>query len=219
MERNSLYEYPVDDLAAIIRDIGFRCTSCSKCCTRAFNGHVFLLDRDVTSVKSIDPNALEPAPDPEFCDKNGTFYVSGYALKTKDDPEGSCWFLREGKCTIYDRRFAICRIYPYMLHREPDNEGVVDWRQFSGLDEHGKYHTELSPEECLAIARETKEYENAFLTHEIRFLEFMQEYFAKNQLRHVQKVYDDLMRAFLRGEPITVMVYHDGHLEKHQVQK
>jgi hypothetical protein len=218
-ERNSLYEFPLEDLADVIREVGFLCTYCSKCCTRSFNGHVFLLDLDVKSVKSIDPDALEPAPDPEFCDQNGTFYVSGYALRTKDDTKGSCWFLESGRCTIYEKRFAICRIYPYMLHREPGEDGVVDWRQFSGLDEHGEYHAELSREECLAIARETKEYENAFLTHEVRFLEFMQDYFAKNQLRHVQKIYDDRIRAFSRGEEITVMVYYDGHLEEHRIRK
>ena len=72
-------------------------------------------------------------------------------------------------------------------------------------------------DECLAIARETKEYENAFLTQEIEFLGLIQEYFAKNRLRHVQKVYDDRLRALAKGVPITVMVYHDGQLEKHRI--
>ncbi len=79
-ERNSLLEYPVERLASVIREIGFQCSSCAKCCTRAFNGHVFLLDRDVTAVKKFDPAAIEPAPAPEFCDQNGIFYVSGYAI-------------------------------------------------------------------------------------------------------------------------------------------
>jgi Fe-S-cluster containining protein len=218
-ERNNLFEYPIERLAGIIRDVGFRCTSCAKCCTRAFNGHVFLLDRDVTEVKAIDLSALEPAPDPEFCDQNGTFYVSGYALRAKDDAAGSCWFLEEGRCRIYDRRFSICRIYPYMLHREADEKGNVDWRQISGLDTHGKYDRDIPWDECLAFARETKEYENAFLTHEISFLELMQDHFAQHRLRHVQKVYDDQMRQFLKGEPVTVMVYHAGQLEEHRITK
>ena len=88
-ERNSLFTYPLERLAEIIREIGFSCTSCAKCCTRKFNGHVFLLDRDVTAIKAIDGGAIEPAPAPEFCDQNGVFYVSGYALKTKADDEGS----------------------------------------------------------------------------------------------------------------------------------
>jgi len=209
----------MDRLAAIIGEIGFTCTCCAKCCTRDFNGHVFLLDRDVTAVRSIDPDALEPAPDPEFCDQNGTFYVSGYALKAKPDDNGSCWFLKDGRCRIYDRRFAICRIYPYMLHREPDETGVVDWRQFAGLDLHGEYGKHLTEDETQAMARETKEYENAFLTQEINFLECIREHFTRHGLRHVQKIYDDRMRAWAKGGVIRVMVYYDGRFEEHLVRR
>ncbi len=214
-ERNSLFEYPPERLAGVIREVGFRCDHCAKCCTRAHNGHVFLLDCDVAVAKKIDPDSLEPAPRPEFCDQNGTFYVSGYALRTKGDEAGSCWFLESNRCRIYGQRFSICRIYPYMLHREPDEHGKVDWRQISGLDEHGEYHREIPTEECIVLARETKEYENAFLSQEISFLEFMQDYFADRKLRHVQKVYDDKMRRYLKGDPITMMVYYDGQLEAH----
>ena len=217
-ERNSLLVYPVERLAGVIQEIGFRCVSCAKCCTRAFNGHVFLLDRDVTLLKALEPSALEPAPGPEFCDQNGIFYVSGYALRTRDDTLGSCWFLDNGRCRIYDRRFTICRIYPYMLHREADEHGDVDWRQFSGLDQHGEYDAEITDDESLDLARETKEFENAFLTQEIQFLEFMQDYFTRNRLRHVQKVYDDRIRRFNRGEEITVMVFYDGNLEPHRIR-
>ena len=218
-ERNSLFDYPVERLAGVIKDVGFRCISCAKCCTRAFNGHVFLLDCDVTAVQALDPAALEPAPAPEFCDQNGIFYVSGYALRTQDDDAGSCWFLKNGRCRIYDRRFTICRIYPYMLHREPDEYGKIDWRQFSGLDRHGEYDAVISDDESLDLARETKEYENAFLTQEIQFLELMQEYFRRHRLRHVQKVYDDRLRWFNQGDEITVMVYYQGLLKKHHIRK
>lgn len=217
-EEHALFEYPIERLTHVIRDVGFRCTACAKCCTREFNGHVFLLDRDVTVVREIDPAALEPAPDPEFCDQNGTFYVSGYALRVQDDTEGSCWFLENGRCRIYDRRFAICRLYPYMLHREPDDKGRVDWRQISGLDQHGEYDAKISDEECLAISRETLEYEHAFLAHQIAFLECIHDLFTRQRLRHVQKIYDDRMRQYLRGVPIEVMVYTDGQLEKYRLR-
>jgi len=180
---------------------------------------VFLLDRDVTVVKAIDPAALEPAPAPEFCDQNGIFYVSGYALRTQDDNDGSCWFLENGRCRIYNSRLTICRIYPYMLHREPDENGDVDWRQFSGLDQHGEYGTLLPEDESLDLARETKEYENAFLTQEIKFLEFMQDYFPGHNLRHVQKIYDNQMRRFTRGDEIIVRVYYNGLLEECRIRK
>ena len=218
-ERNSLLAYPVERLAGVIQQIGFRCTSCAKCCTRGFNGHVFLLDRDVTSVRTFDPAAIEPAPAPEFCDQNGIFYVSGYAVRTQSDDSESCWFLENGRCRIYDRRFTICRIYPFMLHREPDENGDIDWRQFSGLDQHGEYDAAITDDESLDLARETKEYENAFLTQEIRFLEFIQDFFTRYRLRHVQKGYDDQIRRFNRGEEITVKVYYDGNLDQHRIRK
>jgi hypothetical protein len=173
----------------------------------------------VTVVKAIDPAALEPAPKPEFCDQHGIFYVSGYALRAKEDDAGSCWFLENGKCRIYKQRFSICRIYPYMLHREADAHGRVDWRQISGLDKHGEYNHEISEDECREIARETKEYENAFLTQEISFLEFIQDYFTEHRLRHVQKVYDDRVRQVKKGIPVTVMVYSDGQLDEHRVAR
>jgi Fe-S-cluster containining protein len=216
-ELTDLRAYPAERLATIVKEVGFRCNFCAKCCTRAFNGHVFLLDRDAAAVKEIDPRALEPAPYAEFCDQNGTFYVSGFALRVQEDEAGSCYFLKNGQCRIYDRRFSICRIYPYMLHREPDEKGKVDWRQVSGLDDHGEYNTDIPGEECLAIARETKEYEEAYLMQEIGFLIFMQDYFARHRLRHVQKAYDDQLRRFNRGEEITVMVYYDGLLEQHRI--
>jgi len=105
-----------------------------------------------------------------------------------------------------------------MLHREADEHGDVDWRQFSGLDQHGEYDAEITDDQSLDLARETKEYENAFLTQEIRFLEFMQDYFTRRRLRHVQKMYDDRIRRFNRGEEITVMVFYDGNLEQHRVR-
>jgi hypothetical protein len=174
-----------------------------------------LIDREVAGIRAIDPAAIEPAPGPEFCDQNGTFYVSGYALRAQGDGEASCWFLKDGRCRIYEYRLTICRIYPYMLHREPDKKGVVDWRQIAGLDMHGEYNTDIPDDECLDLARQTKEYENAIITQEIAFLRFMEEYFARHRLRHVQKVYDDRMRAFTKGYPILVMVYYDGRLESH----
>ena len=214
-EQNSLFEYPLEELAGVIREVGFSCTCCGKCCTRTFNGHVFLLDHDVGRIRSLDPAAMEPAPDPEFCDQNGTFYVSGYALRSQGDLPGSCWFLENGRCSIYEQRPSICRIYPSMLHREPDDEGNVDWRQVSGLNEHGEYHHAISWEECLDLARETKEYENAVLSQELAFLELVRDYFAEQGLRHVQKVYDDQMRRYAKGLSVKVMVYSAGGLEEH----
>lgn len=218
-ELSDLLAYPPENLEKIIREIGFRCDCCARCCTRAFNGYVFLLDHDVAAAREIDPRSVEPAPFPEFCDQDGTFYVSGYALRAKEDECGSCYFLENTRCRIYDRRFSICRVYPYMLHREPDAQGITDWRQIAGLDEHGDYHTEISEENSRQTAADTIEYESACIRQEIAFLEFIRDFFARNRLRHVQKVYDEQMRAFARGKEITMMVYCNGRLEVNRIRR
>jgi hypothetical protein len=204
-------DYPVDALAAVIRNVGFACTCCTRCCTREFNDHVFLLDRDTAVIREVEPAALLPAPYFELCDQYGRFYDSGYALRTQQG--GSCIFLDGKRCRIYEKRLSICRIYPYMLHREPDEAGFVDWRQISGLNRHGTYHNEIPVAESIGLAQETRGYEIAFLEQTIRFYEFMCRYFAQNRLRYIRKVYDDRMRAYKKGEEIGVFVLYNGRLE------
>ena len=211
-ELRDLVQYPEEKLASIVREVGFKCDLCGRCCTKEFNDHVFLLDADTAVIKQIDASALTPAPYFEFCDQHGRFYVSGYALKSQ--PDGSCYFLEGGRCRIYSRRLSICRVYPYMLHREADESGDVDWRQVSGLDEHGCYHTEIGGGEAREIAKETKDYEMAFLEQEIRFLEGVDAYFTRNGLRHVQRVYDRQMRLYRKGGTIEVCVYCNGAFER-----
>ncbi|TAJ44048.1 YkgJ family cysteine cluster protein [Methanofollis fontis] len=207
-ELQELEAYPEEELIAIIMDVGFSCTCCGRCCTREFNDHVFLLDDDAERVLAIDEGALVPAPDFEFCDQNGRFYAPGYALRTRDD--GGCVFLQHNRCTIYERRMKICRIYPYMLHREADEEGNVDWRQISGLNLHGEYEREIDVSEARTIADDVIEYEKAFLGQEIAFLERLRSYFSENNLRHVQKIYDRQNLRFGRGEEVEVQVYYKG---------
>lgn len=212
-----LTEYPLNELAEILRDVGFECDLCGKCCTRQFNGHVFLLDSDTTRVKELEPAALVPAPDFEFCDQAGRFYVSGYALRFQ--PDGSCHFLEAGRCRIYDQRMSICRIYPYMLHKEADEDGRVDWRQISGLNEHGFYNTELQPEACSRMAEATKAYEADFIRQEMAFLQAVEAHFEKNGLKHVPAVYDRRLRQMAAGQPVEVLVYFNGDLELNTVNE
>ncbi|PKL60886.1 MAG: Fe-S oxidoreductase [Methanomicrobiales archaeon HGW-Methanomicrobiales-4] len=215
LERDLLQKYQVEELAEIIKDVGFSCTQCGDCCTTRQNGHVFLLQSDTDRALKICSDSLIPAPFFEICDKAGRFYVSGYALRTKTD--GSCVHLSEGRCRIYQDRFSICRIYPYMLHREPDEKGRLIFRQISGLNEHGSYHTEISDEECLTIAQETIIYEKEWLNQMISFYEAVKDLFQISGERHVRKIYDNQMREFSKGVPVQVFVYHDGRFISHTV--
>jgi len=213
-ERNRLFEYPVETIEAAIRNYGFRCTYCAACCTRRINSHVFLLEKDVETARKIDPSCIEPAPGPEFCDQDGMFYVSGYALKKKPADGNSCWFLDGNLCRIYDRRFSVCRIYPHMLRPVTDRQGRMTWQQFAREGKHGEYRKPVSPDECRALAREILEYENAFLNQQIAFLEAVHEYFCIHNLYHDQEMYARQLHKALQGDPVEVMVYHDGSLEK-----
>jgi Fe-S-cluster containining protein len=212
-EQNHLFAYPLEQLAEDIRTTGFRCTCCGSCCTRGTNSHIFLLDHDVAEVKKIDPAAYEPAPDPEFCDQNGVLYVSGYALRMNEDTAGSCWFLENGRCRIYDRRFSICRIYPHMLRRSTNTTGSVTWHQFARKKEHGGYDAALSHEECLELAREIKEFENASITQQISFIETINEYFTVHKLRHEPVMHNQRMQQIRQGIPVDIKVFHTGELE------
>jgi hypothetical protein len=212
-ELTLLTKYPKEDLERIIKEIGFSCTCCGKCCTKAFNGHVFLLSEDANRLKMFSPESMIPAPDFPYSDPSGNFYVSGYALKTQEN--GDCVFLDENRrCKIYDQRFAICRVYPYMLHREPDCRGKIDWRQISGLDEHGEYGHLISDQECEEIAEETIGYETAFLEQEIAFHKAVLQKFSDEGIRFVRKDHDARVRAFLKTGKATVFVWDGSDLVK-----
>ncbi len=210
-ELAALQAYPPTDLAAIVEEIGFACDLCGRCCTHEYNDHVFLLEADVDRLRAVVPGALRPAPSPELCDQHGRCYVSGYALGTT--PAGDCVLIEAGRCRHYAARPAICRVYPYMLHREPGADGRVDWRQLSGLGEHGEYHRPIPVDEAARIADETIAYEAAFLEQTLGFYRAAAALFEAEGLRHVQKLRDDRLRAHARGVPLDVFVYHRGRFE------
>jgi len=172
------------------------------------NGHVFLLDADAQRVMARDPALLIPAPGFELADQEGNFYVSGYALRVRED--GTCIFLSDNRCTIYEERYTICRIYPYMLHREPDRKNQRTFRQISGLNEHGEYHTPISEQEALCLAQETIAYELAWLSQMIDFYTAAKEWFEQKNTRHIRAVYDRRMQAFRKGTPVCVYVWYGG---------
>ena len=212
-ERRLLADYPVEEYRDIVRETGFSCTCCGRCCTKEVNDHVYLLDEDLRRIRPAHPDVLVPAPYFEACDQNGRFFVSGYALKTRDG--NRCVFLDDAmRCRIYKDRPLICRVYPYMLHREEDATGTLRWCHLSGLNTHGEYHTPISPEEAASIAEETIRYEEAYLDQQIAFFSTLLSLFEEEGLRYVRRTYDLAMRDFCRGEAVRVMVFCDGRFEE-----
>ena len=212
-----LSEYSLEELSGIIQEVGFKCTLCGKCCTKEYNNHVFLLTDDLIKAKEKYANMIVPAPYFEICDNNGCFYVSGYALKVKEN--GDCVFLENNRCRIYEDRFLICGVYPYMLHREKDEKGKTEWRQISGLNEHGEYNTEISDNECKKYAQDTIDYETKFLIQERDFYICLLKLFREKNLRPVRKIYDEKMRLFNAGEKITVFAFNGNSFEENCISK
>ncbi len=215
-EIEDLRSFPDDRFIEIIREVGFECDCCGKCCTSEFNDHVFLLDDDAEKIiQSAGRGFLRPAPYYEFCDNLGRFYVMGYALRTKCD--GSCIFYTGKKCEHYEIRPAVCRIYPYLLHREPDDDGNIEWRQIAGLNRHGLYYSDIDPQICKEIVREVKNYESGFLLQKLGFIHAIDAHFKKNRLRHSRQMYDRRMREFEKGRDIEVFVFFRGKFEGNKV--
>src|SRR5665811_1403664 len=116
-EIRDLGSFPDDKYLKIIQEVGFECDRCGKCCTREFNDHIFLLDDDAQRIiENLGREYLRPAPYFDLCDNLGRFYVMGYAMRTK--PNGDCIFYTGSNCQHYENRPRICKIFPYMLHRD-----------------------------------------------------------------------------------------------------
>lgn len=208
--------YPFGELVDIIKDVGFECSRCTRCCTRDYNDHVFLLENDVERIEMVDSSKITPAPYFDYCDNKGNFYVQGYALTYKDD--GTCAFLGEDDlCAIYTQRPAICSIYPYMLNREPNSRGKLLWRHVAGLNEHGYYHCEMTEKDAMQIAKDVLEYETGFLQHRIDFLTTLLSYFRENKLKPSQRQYERQMKKYNSGKEIVVNVYHCGQFHTHRI--
>lgn len=217
-EIQSVTAYPDSQFIEIIRDIGFECDRCGKCCTNEFNDHVFLLDEDAERIsKNVGQEFLRPAPYFEYCDNLGRFYVMGYALKNK--PDGSCIFYTGNGCKHYAIRPAICSIFPYMLHREEDGKGNLEFRQIGGLDEHGSYHNDISDAECRDILKTVKQYETSFLRHRLAFEKKIAAHFKENSLKYSRQSYDKLMREYDKGKKIEINVFFRGGFEREFIQK
>jgi Fe-S-cluster containining protein len=217
-EIECIESFPVKRFMDIIRDVGFECDCCGKCCTSEFNDHVFLLDEDARRIiEKAGKGHLRPAPYFDLCDNLGRFYVMGYALKIKNGD--NCIFYTDGRCEYYDIRPQICKIFPYMLHREADEEGNIDFRQIGGLNLHGLYHNEITDESCIKIVSDVKKYEVDFLQQKLGFAREIENHFNKNGLKQSRQMYDRKMREFEEGNEIEVFVFYKGKLEHELVSR
>ena len=68
-----------------------------------------------------------------------------------------------------------------MLRRGSNETNGVAWQKFARPGRHGQSGHSLSHEDCIVLALEVREYENALLTRQISFFETIHEYFYPPQ--------------------------------------
>jgi uncharacterized protein len=115
------------DLAAQIRETGFRCVKCGECCVGEDNSVVvfpFEIRRIMASTGQGWLDTVEPPAEGEW-DCQGNFHTLEWRIKKEN---GSCKFFSDGKCKIYSDRPFICCTYPFYL-----DDGGLRWSECRGL--------------------------------------------------------------------------------------
>lgn len=156
----------LEKLAARIRNIGFSCLMCGRCCRREHGdnsvivspaeiGKICLytgLDEDSVAqpphenADIHDLKALEELS--ELIDIHGNIHTFGWELSCKEN--GDCMFIQDidsvNKCTIYEARPMLCSTYPFYVE-----EGELRVSQCEGLGGRTGY------DESLRLARKVIE--------------------------------------------------------------
>lgn len=109
-----------ESIAPQIREIGFECTRCGRCCRgTATDPHTAtVFPEEIRAIQSQTDRAWEAVARPmPYGLTEGDGETFEWALQT--DPDGTCTFLDEEDagttCEIYDTRPLLCRTYPFSL--------------------------------------------------------------------------------------------------------
>ena len=84
----------------------FKCTGCGECCR--WTGSVLLVDRDITAMA-----ARLGLSEQEFIDCHTRLAPNRIQLALIDQSDGSCSFLEDDHCIIYEARPEQCRSFPF----------------------------------------------------------------------------------------------------------
>lgn len=104
------------ELASDIRNIGFQCQRCAKCCQAGYGDNtVLIFPFEIRKISEktglVRDDIAIPTPSSDM-DSEGNFHTFEWVLNRKND----CVFLKCGSCEIYDSRPFICKTYPFYLH-------------------------------------------------------------------------------------------------------
>jgi hypothetical protein len=133
-----------EKLTAEIREIGFFCQHCGKCCRRAFgDNRVAVIPSEIeiireyigfskleiagpfipeapTQDENLEENKESPSPElldslQECIDSEGKIHIFGWILRRKRN--GDCIFLERDthKCRVYPVRPMLCSTYPFYI--------------------------------------------------------------------------------------------------------
>ncbi|MEM2542959.1 MAG: YkgJ family cysteine cluster protein [Candidatus Korarchaeum sp.] len=101
-----MMEAVISDFVKVERMPGFSCKLCGDCCR---NRAIMLYDEDV--------RRLESSGFSEFYEEASELerYLTGapYRMRLKED--GSCVFLNDNRCSVYEFRPDTCRRYPFIV--------------------------------------------------------------------------------------------------------
>ena len=84
----------------------FSCTGCGECCR--WPGSVLLTERDI----QVMADALE-LTEHDFIDQYTALAPNRAQLTLTGRPDGSCIFLDENRCSVYEARPDQCRSFPF----------------------------------------------------------------------------------------------------------
>lgn len=134
------------ELAGEIKNTGFKCIQCSKCCMEEFGDNtvaIFPFEiRRICEQTGLKWNDIVLPPPSEDTDSEGNIHTFEWVLRNK----GDCIFLKDGMCKIYENRPYICKTYPFYLC-----EGRLTVCNCEGL---GKSMSETESREMASILKE-----------------------------------------------------------------
>jgi Fe-S-cluster containining protein len=107
----------------------FECTRCGRCCTGA-SGYVWVTDEDIEALAEYLSMTLAA-----FGRRHLRQVGLRYALLERA-ATGDCVFLRDGLCTVYDRRPSQCRRFPWWREALASEEAWKETaRECEGIDD------------------------------------------------------------------------------------
>jgi Fe-S-cluster containining protein len=149
----------VERIADAVESVGFECTDCGECCTSGDGPLAVTVfpdeRRELADVAGATPeDVTEPSP---FGGEET------FEWTVRRDACGDCFFHEGDACSVYEKRPAVCRTYPFAIRF--DDSGSVNAERTVELD---GTDTTLVVGECEGTGRGIAREKAVELAHEIK---------------------------------------------------